>query len=232
VLVNVWDVTSTEHVAAAGAAAIGTSSAAIAASLGVPDGPGAPLDAMFAAIARIAGAVDLPVTADLLDGYGLPADELVDRLLAAGAVGCNLEDSNHARPGALLGIEEAAQRIVGVKEAAAARGVEIVVNARIDAYLLHGPRATTEVVVRARELLAAGADCIYPVGLVDPSVAHEVVAALDAPVNANLAPGSGPEAMAAAGVARVSIGPMAFHSAVGALDEVAARLLPSGEVQR
>src|SRR5688572_1437087 len=71
VLVNVWDAASAHRVAGAGAAAIGTSSAAIAASLGVPDGPDSPVDAVFAAIARIAGAVDLPVTADLLDGYGL-----------------------------------------------------------------------------------------------------------------------------------------------------------------
>jgi 2-methylisocitrate lyase-like PEP mutase family enzyme len=232
VLVNVWDAASAQHVARAGAAAIGTSSAAIAASLGVPDGPGTDVDAMFAAIGRIAGAVGLPVTADLLDGYGLSPDELVDRLLDAGAVGCNLEDSNHARPGALLGIDEVTKRIAGVRDAAAARGVDVVVNARIDAYLLHGPGATNEVIVRAREALAAGADCVYPVRLVDPAVARELVTALDAPVNANLPPGSGPEAMAAAGVARLSIGPSAFHRALGALDEVAAALLGPSPTER
>jgi 2-methylisocitrate lyase-like PEP mutase family enzyme len=232
VLVNVWDVASAQRVADAGAAAIGTTSAAIAASLGVADEPGTDVDAMFAAIGRIAGAVDLPVTADLLDGYGLDPDELVDRLLDAGAVGCNLEDANHSRPGALLGIEEATDRISGVRAAAAARGVDVVINARLDAYRLHGPGATTEVIVRAREVLAAGADCVYPVGLVDPAVARDVVTALDAAVNANLPPGVGPEAMAAAGVARLSIGPSAFHRALAALDEVAGRLLGAGSTER
>ena len=84
VLVNVWDAASAARVAAVGARAVATSSAAIAASLGVPDDPSAPVDDMFAAVRRIAAAVDLPVTADLLDGYGLDPDDLVDRLLAAG----------------------------------------------------------------------------------------------------------------------------------------------------
>jgi 2-methylisocitrate lyase-like PEP mutase family enzyme len=90
VLVNAWDVASAQRIVAVGGRAVATSSAAVAASLGLPDDPTAPVDQMLAAVGRIAASVDVPVTADLLDGYGLGADELVDRLLRAGAVGCNL----------------------------------------------------------------------------------------------------------------------------------------------
>src|SRR5439155_25069217 len=121
-------------VAALGGRAIGTSSAGMAASLGIPDAPDAPLDTVFAAISRIARAVDVPVTADLFDGYGLGGDELVDRLLAAGAVGCNIEDSDHAHPGRLLDADTVADRLQSVRAAASKAGVEIVVHARIDCH--------------------------------------------------------------------------------------------------
>ena len=228
VLVNAWDVASAERVVAAGGRAIGTSSAAIAASLGLPDDPTAPVDPLFDAVGRIAAAVDVPVTADLLDGYGLDADELVERLLAAGAVGCNIEDSDHAHPGTLLAPGVVAERIAAVRSAATRAGVEVVVNARIDAYLHDGPDATPEVVARARRYLDAGADCVYPIRLSDPAVVREVVGQLDAPVNANVG-GATVVDLAAAGASRISIGPTAFRAALAAVDRMAADLLrPSG----
>ena len=226
VLVNAWDVASAQRVVAAGGRAVGTSSAAIAASLGLPDDPTAPVDPLFDAVRRIAGGVDVPVTADLLDGYGLAADELVERLLGAGAVGCNVEDSDHARPGSLLDPGVVAERIAALRGAATAAGVDVVLNARIDAYLHDGAGATPDVVARARRYLAAGADCVYPIGLRDPAVVQEVVEQLDAPVNANLG-GSGVDvaALAAAGASRISIGPTAFRATLATLDGIAADLL-------
>jgi 2-methylisocitrate lyase-like PEP mutase family enzyme len=227
VLVNAWDVASAQHVVAAGGLAVATSSAAIAASLGFPDDPSAPIDEMFQAVARIAGSVDVPVTADVLDGYGLQATELVDRLLAAGAVGCNLEDSDHAHPGQLLDPDDAADRLAAVRSAAARAGVDIVINARIDAYLHDGPDATPVVLARARRYLEAGADCVYPLRLTEPHVARQLTDQLDAPVNANVAAGTTVADLAAAGVSRISIGPMAFRSVLAALDQLASELLRS-----
>lgn len=226
VLVNAWDVASAERVVAAGGRAIGTSSAAIAASLGLPDDPTAPVDPLFDAVRRIASAVEVPVTADLLDGYGLDADELVERLLAAGAVGCNVEDSDHAHPGSLLAPGVVAERIAAVRGAATRAGVDVVVNARIDTYLhAHdGPSATTDVVARARRYLDAGADCVYPIRLSIPAVVREVVGQLDAPVNVNVG-GSTVADLAAAGASRISIGPTAFRAALAAVDQLAAELL-------
>jgi 2-methylisocitrate lyase-like PEP mutase family enzyme len=225
VLVNVWDAASAARVAAAGARAVATSSAAIAASLGVPDDPSAPIDEMFAAVRRIAAAVDLPVTADVLDGYGLDAEDLVDRLLAAGAVGCNVEDSDHARPGALVDPAAAARRVAGVRAAATRAGVDLVINARVDSYLHQGSSATPDVIARARRYLDAGADCVYPVGLSDPVVARAVIEALDAPVNTNISRDATVADLAAAGASRISIGPMAANAALDAVERVAAELL-------
>src|ERR1700712_4046014 len=92
VLPNVWDAASAEIVAEAGFPAVATASAAITATLGYPDGQGAPWQEMFAAAGRIARAVSVPVTVDVEAGYHLPPGELVDQLLEIGAVGCNLED--------------------------------------------------------------------------------------------------------------------------------------------
>ncbi|GAA2702527.1 hypothetical protein GCM10010429_07610 [Micromonospora olivasterospora] len=94
VLPNAWDAGSARAVAAAGFPAVATSSSAVAESLGYADGEATPVDEMLAAVARIARAVPVPVTADLERGYGLRPTELVERLLSAGAVGCNLEDSD------------------------------------------------------------------------------------------------------------------------------------------
>ena len=223
-LVNAWDVASAERVAAAGASAVATSSAAVVAALGVPDDRSTPVELMLDAIARIAAAVDVPVSADLLDGYGLDGAELVDRLLAAGAVGCNLEDSDHEHPGALVEADAAADRISAVRAAATRAGVDIVINARIDAYLHAGPDATPDVVARGRRYLDAGADCVYPVRLSEPRVARDVVEQLDAPVNANVAGGTTVAALAASGVSRISIGPLAFHAALDKVGQVAAEL--------
>jgi 2-methylisocitrate lyase-like PEP mutase family enzyme len=224
VLVNAWDVASARRVVAAGSRAVATSSAAIAESLGLSDDPSAPVDAMFAAIERIVAAVEVPVTADLLDGYGLAPGELVERLLATGAVGCNLEDSDHAHPGALLEVDVAAERIAAVRSAADHAGMPIVINARIDAYLHNGPDATPEVLTRARHYLDAGADCVYPVRLTDPATVRTLVDKLNAPVNANIA-GHPVADLAAAGAARISLGPRAFYSALDTLDGIAKELV-------
>jgi 2-methylisocitrate lyase-like PEP mutase family enzyme len=110
VLVNVWDVASARTIATLpGCRAIATASWSIAASLGVPDHERLTRDRMLAVAGRIAGAVDLPVTADLESGYGTTASdvgETVARAIGLGIVGCNLEDRQ--RP-----LVEAAARVGG-----------------------------------------------------------------------------------------------------------------------
>jgi hypothetical protein len=134
VLPNVWEAASAEIMAEAGFPAVATTSAAIAAMLGYRDGEGAPWPEMFAAAGRIARAVAVPVTVDAEAGYGLRPRELVDRLLEIGAVGCNLEDTEH-RAGGLADVGAQAERLAAVRAAAGDAGVPIVVNARVDVFL-------------------------------------------------------------------------------------------------
>ncbi len=100
-LVNVWDAADARAVLAARSPAIATSSVAMADARGGSD-DNRDREAAFAQLRQITAAVDVPVTADLEGGYGLDPADLVDALLAAGAVGCNLDDTDHAAGDGLL----------------------------------------------------------------------------------------------------------------------------------
>src|SRR5882757_7914843 len=96
VLANAWDVASARIVESAGAAAVATTSAGVAWSLGFPDGDALDPDLAVDLIARIAAAVHVPVTADIESGYADDAagvGRTIGRVLDAGAVGVNLEDA-------------------------------------------------------------------------------------------------------------------------------------------
>lgn len=226
-LANAWDVRSARASVDAGLHAVATSSSGVAAALGYGDGEDMPIDEVFAAVTRITRVVDLPVTADLEAGYGLSAAELVERLLAAGAVGLNLEDSD-PRTGKLRELATQAGRLAEVREAATLAGVEIVINARIDVIVQGtrtGPVPFEELLARGRAYLDAGADCVYPILLADEEALGGLVRELRAPVNALLM-GSGPDLrrLGELGLARVSVGGGLAHSAFGFVADAIARL--------
>jgi 2-methylisocitrate lyase-like PEP mutase family enzyme len=185
VLPNAWDAATARGVVEAGFAVVATTSSGVSAALGYADGEGTPPDEMFAAISRIARAVDgVPVTADIESGYGLSPEQVVERLLAAGAVGCNLEDTDHAKH-ALVTAEAHAQRVAEVKRAAHARGVEVVINARVDVFLRRGDIANPveEAIRRGKAYLEAGADCVFPIGVSDEASIVALVKGIPGPVN-------------------------------------------------
>jgi 2-methylisocitrate lyase-like PEP mutase family enzyme len=220
VLPNVWDAVSAAVFAEAGFAALATSSSAVAATLGHADGGHTPPDAMFAAVATIARAAGpVPVTADIEDGYGLEPEEIVERLLEAGVVGCNLEDTDQ-RAGALTDPERQAERLARFRTAAAGR---LVLNARVDEFVT-GDGNLDAAVDRARQYVRAGADCVYPI-LMDPGLLPEFTAAVRAPVNALHQPaGPDPRRLGALGAARVTFGGGLHAEATSALQDTAKRL--------
>jgi 2-methylisocitrate lyase-like PEP mutase family enzyme len=222
VLPNAWDAASARTFAAAGFPAVATSSAAVAAVLGYEDHEGAPADEVFDAVARITRAVDVPVTADIEAGYGLAAAEVVDRLLEAGAVGCNLEDTDHST-GEQRPLDAQTERLGAVAEAAAGR---IVLNARVDTYL-RGHPDDEAAIARARAYLGAGADCAYPIGYLDEATVGRLIAAVDGPLNI-LAWKDGPAVsrLGELGVARVTFGGGLFREVQEGLTARAAELLP------
>lgn len=237
-LPNAWDAGTARVFAHAGFRAIATTSGGVAWSLGYPDGEHAPWPEVLAAIARIARAVDLPVTADIEAGYGQTPDAVaatVRDVIGAGAVGINLEDGLHA-PGSLRDLNDAARRIAAARAAADHAGVPIVINARIDTYLLkHSPTDATrfaETVRRARAYLAAGADCVFPLALTDGPTMGELVKAINAPVNVAARPGLPDLAeLARLGVARVSTATRFATLALGAVEHAAKQLLETGRFE-
>ncbi|SDO48878.1 isocitrate lyase/PEP mutase family protein [Lentzea jiangxiensis] len=213
VLPNAWDEPSAELVVELGFPVVATSSAAVADVLGHADGEKAPWREMFAAVARITRTVPVPVTVDAEAGYGLSPDDFVAALLDAGAVGCNLEDTDHRR-GGLLDAQEQADRLAGVRAAADAAGVPVVVNARIDTFLpssgIGEADRLPEALRRARLYREAGVDCVYPIGGSAGDTLPPLVA--EGPVNGNTTDELDLEALRALGVARVSFGPRFYRA--------------------
>ncbi|MEU8350238.1 isocitrate lyase/phosphoenolpyruvate mutase family protein [Streptomyces sp. NPDC048845] len=229
VLPNVWDAASAATVAEAGFPAVATASAAISAMLGHPDGEGAPWEEMFAAAGRVARAVTVPVTVDAEAGYGMRPRELVDRLLEIGAVGCNLEDTDHRAGGRPADAGAQAERLAGVRSAADDAGVPIVVNARVDTFLpaagVPEEERVAEAVRRGRLYLGAGADCVYPIGVRRKRDLAALVAELPGPINGNTGDELDLATLRELGVARVSYGPRFYRAALADLKTEVQKLL-------
>ncbi|MGW1589471.1 isocitrate lyase/PEP mutase family protein [Streptomyces sp. NPDC002386] len=219
VLPGPWDAASARACVDAGFPALATPSAGVAASLGHEDGA-TPADEMFAAVARIARAVDVPVSADVEGGYGLAPKELVERLLEAGAVGCNLEDSGAG--GVLKDPHEHAEYLAEIRSAAADR---LFVNARIDTFV-HGDGDPEQAIARAALYVAAGADCVYPI-LAPADVLPLLRSGIQGPLNmlARLdGEGPSPAVLGGLGATRVTFGPGLQRRAAAALGEIVAGL--------
>jgi 2-methylisocitrate lyase-like PEP mutase family enzyme len=219
-LVNAWDPPSARRLAHDGYPAIATTSAGVAEALGYEDGNVTPPDEMLGAVARIAAAVDVPVTADLEAGYGLEPGELVDGLLRAGAVGLNFEDTDH-EAGALTDAEGQAERLAAIKQAGREAGVDVVLNARVDVFLRGGE--LDEAVRRGKLYAQAGADCVYPIGVRGRDAIRALVEEVGAPLNVLVVPGGLALAeLAELGVARASFGSGLMHIAMDAAAQAAA----------
>jgi 2-methylisocitrate lyase-like PEP mutase family enzyme len=235
VLPNAWDAASARIVEESGFPAIASTSAGIAFSLGYPDGEKIPKEEMFAAVARIARAVDVPVTADVEAGYGdRPEDaaETARAVISAGAVGMNLEDATGNSSHPLIELTLQLEKIRAVRQEASRRGVPIVLNARTDVYLLQIGDAAKRYDEALRRLSAfrdAGADCVFVPGLRDAATIGRLVADLHCPLNMLGGPGSPtvPE-LRKLGVARVSLGSGPMRAALGLLRRLAAEVKSAG----
>src|SRR5947209_9011073 len=215
VLVNVWDAASAGIVEQAGFPAIATSSAGVANALGYADGQFVPWPEMVSAIGRIAGAVEVPVTADIEAGFSSDTKALeksIEDVIAAGAVGVNLEDAlpGHGEYGPLYSIADQTARIQAARKIGDGRGIHLVINARTDAYWQAGVKpedALHNTLERGRAYLKAGADCIFVPGMKNPEHIPTVVQEWNAPVNI-LATAGAPsiQELKSLGVKRISMG--------------------------
>ncbi|MFE6919766.1 isocitrate lyase/phosphoenolpyruvate mutase family protein [Nocardia sp. NPDC057663] len=219
VLPTVWDAWSANIAVAAGFSALTMGSHPVADSVGRSDGEGMTYDELLARVTQVTGAVDVPVSVDIESGYGLEPGRLIDGLLAAGAVGLNIEDTVHSEGKRLRTPEEHAELVRGLRVAADAAGVHVVVNARTDLFLRQdGAEADRVDRAIARLTLAAeaGADVLYPVGRHADDVLRRLTSELPLPVNAIGQPGTpAKDHFAELGVARISFGPF-LQAALGA----------------
>ena len=232
-LPNAWDVATARAVVAAGFPVVATTSGGVANALGYEDHEGAPADEMLAAAARISRGVDVPVTVDAEAGYGMEPAELVSALRAAGAAGCNLEDSDHAA-GSLRDPGRHADWLTAVRRAASEDGYPLVINARVAVFLagfLAGadPGTQRELVPaaldRANAYLEAGADCVYPIALSDTDAVRSFTVGAGGPVNVIRLPQMPTLAeLAALGVARISWATLLYREAMARFEAQLASL--------
>ena len=230
ILANIWDAATAVVVVEAGAPALASTSAAVAAAHGYPDSDVMPADVAFQAIATVARAVpELPLSADLEAGYQLAPAELVERLLGAGAVGCNIEDTDHHGGEMLVDARAHADRLRHIRSAADDAGVAVVLNARIDVFIRGGDAPLVELLPKALDrchrYLQAGADTVYPIAVTDDAAIARLVEATDGMVNVWARSDAPPVGrLRELGVARVSVATGLFNAAMRAVHDQATLL--------
>jgi 2-methylisocitrate lyase-like PEP mutase family enzyme len=234
VMPNAWDTGSAIILAEAGFAAIATTSAGIAFSLGkgdhtLPDGaPSVSRDQMFERIRPITGASGVPVNGDLEDGYGERPEvvaETIQLAVEAGLAGGNIEDFDGRN---LYDEGLSVERIAAAREAA---GPDFVLTARTDGQLLGSPTPLADSIRRVNLYRQAGADCLYVPGVNDLETISLLVKEIDGPLNVVLGLGSSSLTVGdllSAGVKRISLGGSIARAALGFIRDSARELLDQG----
>ena len=229
VLYNIWDAGSARAVAAAGANAIATGSASVAAANGLDDGEAVPLELALDNARRIVAAVELPVTIDFEGGYAVEPEAVarnLARLAETGAIGCNFEDQVVGGSG-VHPIEVQCRRIEAARRAV---GEAFFINARTDLFLQANPEDHVSLIdaalERARAYAGAGASGFFVPLLADLKLLERVCAHSPLPVNFMAFPGCPSNAeVATAGVARISHGPFPHRALMKQLEESALEAL-------
>ena len=231
ILYNAWDAGSAKAIAKAGASAIATTSWAVAAAHGYADGESIPFAFIEQIIARITGAVDLPVSVDVEGGYSTEPQTCaanVARLLDHGVAGINFEDRVVSGKG-LHPVDAQCRRIEAIRAMAEARGIALFINARTDVYFGSGiaaEQAAAEVRARAKAYADAGASGLFVPGIVDLQAIGALCNDVTLPVNVMMMAGlPGTREFADAGVARISHGPSAFLEAMNCVEKAARGVL-------
>lgn len=224
---NPWDAGTARVLASLGFQALATTSSGYAATLGRLDGS-VTRDEAIAHGAAVAAATDLPVSADLENGFADDPGgvaETVRLAIGAGLAGASIEDYSGA---ALYPVDLATDRIAAAADAAHSGDVRLVLTARAENHIRGNPDLA-DTIARLQAYQAAGADVLYAPGLSDIDDIRRVVSAVDLPVNVLALPNApSVPALAEAGVKRISVGGAFAYVAIGALAEAAHELLEQG----
>jgi 2-methylisocitrate lyase-like PEP mutase family enzyme len=234
VLPNAWDVPSARMFENCGFPVVATSSAGVMVSLGYPDGEIIERDEYLEAVRRITKVISIPLSVDIVGGFGNTAGEVsstIERVISIGAIGINIEDFVPATK-KLDPMEKQVGKLEAIKSQAASSDIPLVINARTDAlrYAEGDDEAKLqEAIRRASAYRDAGADCVYPMGLTNREAISRFVRALECPVNVMIRKGLPSLAeLEELGVARVSFGPDASYAAMGLLKKISREILENG----
>ncbi len=232
IVTNVWDAITARIVAETpGVKALATASHAVSFAHGVEDGEGLMVQQALAVAELIAHTVDLPVSVDFEKGYAAEAAGVqanVEKLLATGAVGLNIEDSIGQAKAPLFPIEIAASRVAAARAAGTATGIPVVINARVDT--LAGGGEWDDAVARANAYLEAGADSIFFLGLSSEELVAKAIAEVNGKISVIAHPGAVPlKKLAELGVSRVSFGPFILGLTLSHLQAAATQLTALGD---
>lgn len=229
-LPNPWDRGSAKLLASLGFEALATTSSGAAATQGGLDGSMTAAEAIASA-AEIVEATDLPVSADLENGFADDPEGVAETLRLArdaGLAGASIEDYSGRRDAPFYDIELASERIVAAAEAAHGGPARLVLTARAENHL-RGVTDLADTIARLQAYQEAGADVLYAPGLSDPEDIRQVVSSVDLPVNVLAWPGAPSVAeLAAIGVRRISVGGAFAYAALGAVVEAARELIDEG----
>ena len=217
-IANVWNAISAVAAQKAGYQALGTSSAAIAATLGYEDGQGMPFNELFYVVTRIRAVSNLPLSVDMEAGYGDSAEEItanLKRLAQIGVSGVNLEDSrivNEVRQ--LDDASDFSRNLRAVSDALISENYNLFLNIRTDTYLLGHESALQETLLRGQIYKAAGADGLFVPCLTSEKDISLIVEATGLPLNVMCMPDLPSFGrLKLAGVNRISMGNF-VHSAI------------------
>lgn len=230
ILPNPWDAGSARILAAQGFAALATTSAGLAFTLGQRDGTATRAETLANAAAIVA-ATTLPVSADLENGFGHAPEDCAATLrdaAATGLVGGSIEDASGdpARP--IYDLAHAVERIAAAAEAV--RGLPFILTARAENFL-HGRPDLDDTIRRLQAFSAAGAEVLYAPGLTRLEDIRTLCAAVDRPVNVVMGLVGHPltvAELAAAGVKRISLGGSLARAMLGFVARTGRDILAEG----
>lgn len=229
-LPNPWDVGSAKLLASLGFEALATTSSGFAATLGRLDGS-VTRDEALAHAETIVTATDLPVSADLENGFAHEPEGVAQTMrlaLEAGLAGCSVEDFTGRDEDPIYPLELAAERVAAAAEASHSGPGRLVLTARSENYL-HGRRDLADTIARLEAFQEAGADVLYAPAIRSAEDIRSVVQSVDLPVNVLAIPGVPSVAeLATLGVRRVSVGGGFAFAAAGGLVAAARELMEEG----
>jgi 2-methylisocitrate lyase-like PEP mutase family enzyme len=232
IIPNPWDIGSARLLEALGFKALATTSAGYAFTLGLPDNA-VGRDQMIRHLAELAPSTDLPVSADLENGFGdAPEDaaETIRQAAAAGVVGGSIEDATGRAGDPIYAHELAVERVRAAVEAARSLPFPFTLTARAENYL-NGRADLADTIRRLQAFQEAGADVLYAPGLKTREDIAAVVSSVDRPVNVLMGMAGMPfsvDDLAQMGVKRISVGGALARAALGALLRAANEMLEHG----